>query len=262
MTVVYGVLVVLAVSAAAIGGLTLVQRFVSSELRERHNDVAGFVFASVGVVYAVLLALMVIAVWEQYQRARETVEAEANAVAEIAWLAYRLPESERHQLQEQAQSYAREVVDQEWPLMEQGIEEGRGSPQGWDLLDDMRATLQDVEPRTGAEQELYAEGLDQIQRLADARRMRLVQATEGMPAVLWAVLIFGGVVTVGFTYLFGLGNAWAHRLMVLALAAVIALALFTIGAMEYPFSGGARIPTEAFELILERFETSRLSDLP
>ena len=58
-----------------------------------------------------------------------------------------------------------------------------------------------------------------------------------------------------------LGNAWAHRLMVLALAAVIALALFTIGVMEYPFSGGVRIPTEAFELILERFETSRLSDL-
>ena len=261
MTVVYGVLVVLAVSAAAVGGLTLVQRFVSSELRERHNDVAGFVFASVGVVYAVLLALMVIAVWEQYQRARETVETEANAVAEIAWLAHRLPDSERHQLQEQAQSYAREVVDQEWPLMEQGMEEGRGSPQGWELLDDMRATLQNVEPRTGAEQELYAEGLDQIQRLADARRMRLVQATEGMPTVLWAVLIFGGVVTVGFTYLFGLGNAWVHRLMVLALAAVIALALFAIGVMEYPFSGGARIPTEAFELILERFETSRLSDL-
>jgi hypothetical protein len=91
--------------------------------------------------------------------------------------------------------------------------------------------------------------------------MRLVQANEGMPAVLWAVLVFGGVVTIGFTYLFGLGNAWAHRLMVLSLAAVIALALFTIGAMEYPFSGGARIPTEAFDLILERFETSRLSDL-
>jgi hypothetical protein len=262
MTIVYGVLVVLAVSAAAVAGLILVQRFVSSELREQHNDVAGFVYAGVGVVYAVLLALVVIAVWEQYQRARETVESEANAVAEIAWLAHRLPESERHQLQEQARSYAREVVDQEWPLMEQGMDQGRGSPQqGWDLLDDMRATLQEVEPRTLAEQELYAEGLDQIQRLADARRMRLVQATEGMPAVLWAVLVFGGVVTVGFTYLFGLGNAWAHRLMVVSLAAVIALALFTIGAMEYPFSGGARVPTEAFELILERFETSRLSDL-
>ncbi len=37
-----------------------------------------------------LLALLVIAVWEQYQRANETVESEANAVAEIAWLAHGL----------------------------------------------------------------------------------------------------------------------------------------------------------------------------
>src|ERR687893_2403195 len=149
MTIVYGVLVVFVVSAAAVAGLMLVQRFVSPELRERHNDVAGFVYAGVGVVYAVLLALVVIAVWKQYQRAGETVETEANAVAEIAWLAHRLPESERHQLQERARSYAREVVDQEWPLMEQGMKQGRGSPQqGWDLLDDMRATLQEVEPQT------------------------------------------------------------------------------------------------------------------
>jgi uncharacterized integral membrane protein len=60
--------------------------------------------------------------------------------------------------------------------------------------------------------------------------MRLVAAEEGIPAVLWAVLIFGGVAAIGFTYLFGLQNTWAHRLMVLTLAAVIGLVLFTIGA--------------------------------
>jgi hypothetical protein len=31
--------------------------------------------------------------------------------------------------------------------------------------------------------------------------------------------------------------------------------------MEHPFSGGARISPEAFELVLHRFETSKLSDL-
>jgi len=67
--------------------------------------------------------------------------------------------------------------------------------------------------------------------------MRLVAAEEGIPAVLWAVLIFGGIAAVGFTYLFGLENTWAHRLMVVTLAAVIGLVLFTIGAMEHPFSG-------------------------
>jgi Protein of unknown function (DUF4239) len=213
-------------------------------------------------VYAVLLALVVIAVWEQYQRARETVESEANAIAEIAWLAHRLPESERQQLQEHARSYAQEVVNEEWPLMDQGMDqEGRGTPQGWDLIDDMRETIQEGEPRTAGEQEVYAQGLDQMERLADQRRMRLVQADEGMPFILWAVLVFGGVVAVGFTYLFGLENSWAHSLMVVSLASVIALVLFTIGVIEHPFSGGARIGTEAFELILERFETSKLSDL-
>jgi len=260
-TIVFGVLVVFGVCLAAAAGLELVQRLVPAEKRQEHNDVAGFLYAVVGIVYAVLLALLVIAVWEQYQSANETVESEASAVGEIAWLAHRLPEPERHELQEDARSYAREVVDKEWPLMEQRIEGKQGTPEGWDLVDDIRATLQEVEPSTVAEQELYAEGLDRIQRLGDARRMRFVAAEESLPGVLWAVLVFGGVVTVGFTYLFGMRNTWAHRLMVMSLTAVIALVLFTIGVMEHPFSGGARIEPSAFDLILERFETSKLSDL-
>ena len=262
ITVVFGVLVVIGACLAAVAGLELVQRLVPSEKRLEHNEVAGFLYAVVGVVYAVLLALMVIAVWEHYQKARETEESEANAVAEIAWLAHRLPEPEHHQLQEDARSYAQEVVDQEWPLMEEGLEGGVQSlPEGWDLVDDMRATLQEVEPSTATEQDLYAEGVEQIQSLGAARRTRLVAAEEGLPSVLWAVLVFGAVVAVGFTYLFGMRNTWAHRLMVMGLTAVITLVLFTIGVMEHPFSGGASLEPEAFDLILERFETSKLSDL-
>ena len=241
------------------------QRLVPADLRRPHNDVAGFIYAALGVIYAVLLALVVIAVWGEYDAASETVEQEANAVAEIFWLAHRLPEPEGSHLQELARSYAQEVVDKEWPLMEQGqaplMTSEEGTPAGWTIIDDIRANLQDFQPRTPADEQLYAEGLDQVQRLADARRMRLVAAEEGIPGVLWAVLIFGGIAAVGFTYLFGLESTWAHRLMVLTLAAVIGLVLFTIGALEHPFSGGARIGTGAFDLILERFETSKLSDI-
>ena len=160
---------------------------------------------------------------------------------------------------------AEEVVEHEWPLMEQGqsplMSQTRGTAAGWPIIDDILHNIQGFEPRTKSEEQLYAEGLDQVDALADARRMRLVAAEEGVPGVLWSVLIFGGIVAVGFTYLFGLENTWAHRLMVGTLAAVIGLVLFTVGAMEHPFSGGARISTGAFELILERFETSKLSDL-
>ena len=264
-SILYGVLVVGGVCLVALGGLALVQRLVPAASRQKHNDVAGFIYAVLGVIYAVLLALVVIAVWEDFGRARETVESEANATAEIFWLAHRLPEPEGHQVQELARSYAQEVIHKEWPLMREGraplMEQGQATPTGWVLIDDIRATLQEFEPNGSAEEALYAEGLDQVEELADARRMRLVAAHEGIPAVLWVVLIFAGVAVVGFTYLFGLENTWAHRLMVMALAGVIGLVLFTIGAMEHPFSGGARIGTGAFELILERFETSKLSDL-
>jgi hypothetical protein len=261
----HGILVVGGVCLAALGGLEVVRRLVPLSSRQQHNDVAGFIYAVLGVVYAVLLALVVIAAWEDFGRARETVESEANATAEIFWLAHRLPEPERGRVQELARSYAEEVVEEEWPLMREGqaplMEQGQATPTGWVLVDDLRATLQEVEPNTPAEAALYAEGLDQVEELASARRMRLVASEEGIPAVLWVVLVFAGVAVVGFTYLFGMESTWVHRLMVVALAAVIGMVLHTIGAMEHPFSGGASIGTGAFDLILERFETSRLSTL-
>jgi hypothetical protein len=90
--------------------------------------------------------------------------------------------------------------------------------------------------------------------------MHLVAAEEGVPGILWSVLVVGGIAAVGFTYLFGLESTWAHRLMVVTLAAVIGLVLFTVGALEYPFSGAARIGPGTFHLILERFDTSKLSN--
>jgi vacuolar-type H+-ATPase subunit I/STV1 len=63
----------------------------------------------------------------------------------------------------------------------------------------------------------------------------------------------GGVITVSFTYLFGLRNNWAHTAMVAALTAVLTMVLFTIGVLEYPFSGTAGLEPFAFELVLERF---------
>jgi hypothetical protein len=264
-TVINGVLVVGGVCLLALTGFELVHRLVPAARRQQHNDVAGFIYAALGVIYAVLLALVVIAVWEEYSAAGDTVEQEANAVAEIFWLADRLPEPEGVHVQELARSYAEEVVHREWPLMEQGktplMTETRGTPAGWTIIDDIRASLQNFEPRSTAEDQLYAEGLDQIEELNDARRMRLVAAEEGVPRVLWSVLVFGGVAAVSFTYLFGLESTWAHRLMVVTLAAVIGLVLFTVGALAHPFEGGARIGTGAFELILERFDTSKLSDL-
>ncbi len=256
-TAVYGVLTVCAVALVAVAGLEAVRRLVPAQLRQEHNDVAGFIYAVVGVIYAVLLALVVIAVWEEHEQAKATAREEANELADVFWLAHSLPEPLGPRIQELARSYAAVVAEEEWELMARG--EG-SSPEAWALMDEMRLGVQGIEVRTPAEQVLFEHGLERIDALADARRERMVEAEEGIPAVLWAVLVLGGIVTVGFTYLFGLENTWSHRLMVAAVAGLIGLVLSTIGTLEYPFSGGTRIGPEAFELVLNGFETSALGD--
>jgi uncharacterized membrane protein YraQ (UPF0718 family) len=210
-----------------------------------------------GVVYAVLLGLMVVAVWEEWKTAVETADEEANSLAEIFWIADRMPESEGDPIQELALSYARVVVDEEWPLMEQG----RSSPKAWDLLDELRADLLDFDPSTPAQQILYEQALERVRDLGDARRDRLIEAEQGLPAILWSVLLVGGTVVVSFTYLFGPDSTVIHLLMVAALALIIALVLFTVAALNNPFKGDITIGPDAMEQVLRRFENSKLSDL-
>ena len=72
----------------------------------------------------------------------------------------------------------------------------------------------------------------------------------------------GAVIVVGFTYLFGLQSTTVHVLMVAALAFIIGLVLFTVASLDYPFRGDVHISPDAFEQTLDRFKSTRLSDLP
>ena len=107
---------------------------------------------------------------------------------------------------------------------------------------------------------LYGEALDRMNELADAKApgswkpVRVYLPYCGC-ADWWGVLV------VSFTHLFGLENTLVHRLMVAVLALIISSVLFTIGVLEYPFSGDVRVGPEPFELVLERFESSKLSEL-
>jgi hypothetical protein len=262
MRVLTGLLLVAVATVLAVVGLVLVQRLVATERRKEHNDVAGFIYAVVGVSYAVLLGLMLIAVWEQWNEAEVTATEEANELAGIFWYAHALPQPEGRHIQELARSYAQVVVEEEWPLMEQG----RSSPQAWASIDQLRGAVLGLDPPTADQQVPYSqarynETLDQLHDLGDARRERLLAAGEGLPTILWVVLIGGGVITIAFTYLFGLESTVVHTLMVAALAVVLSLSLFSIAALNHPFRGDVRIHPDALEQDLERFHESKLSDL-
>jgi Na+/proline symporter len=54
-------------------GPTVVRHFVDLKRLSANNEIAGFKFATVGVLYAVLLAFAIIVVWQKYSDAETTV---------------------------------------------------------------------------------------------------------------------------------------------------------------------------------------------
>jgi hypothetical protein len=248
-TALYVILTVFVPVLVAIVGLVVVQHLVPPDRREGQNDVAGFIYAVLGVAYAVLLAFVVFAVWQDYKTAQINVDSEAHELAGVYFLTARLPEPERTHVQDLARMYARVVVEQEWPMMERG----ETSPRADSLVRQLRLKLLEFDPHTRGEQVLYELGQTQLHDAVDARRTRLLEVREGIPDLLWVVLVVGGVITVSFTYLFGLKSNVAHALMVAALTLLICGILFTIAEFNNPFSGVVEIRPDAFREALHSF---------
>jgi len=126
-------------------------------------------------------------VWQQYDTAQKSAESEAVAVEELHGLAGSFPEPERGRVQDLAASYARVVVEEEWPLMR----EGRTSPRAAELADELRESIQEFEPDESTEEALRSEGLTQLDDLDEARALRLLEVREGLPRIVWVVMIVG-----------------------------------------------------------------------
>ena len=61
----------------------VLQRRFTAELLRRHNDVAGYLFSAVGVLYAVVLGFVVVVVWQKYDETVANVENEVDAAADV-----------------------------------------------------------------------------------------------------------------------------------------------------------------------------------
>jgi hypothetical protein len=238
----WGILVVGAAVSLAIGGMLLVRRSVTLAGLERHNQVAGFIYAVIGVVYAVLLAFVAIVVWQQHTRARTGVEQEANQLGDLYRDARAFPEGVRVRLQHQIRTYVRVVVEKEWPAMANG----EASPEAWEAYNKLWLAYQQFQPRNAYENAWYTESLNRLNQLGDHRRLRLLANRSAVPGIMWVVLLGTGVITIGFSAFFGTETLWAYALMVAALAATITLVLFLILALDQPFSGVAAVEPEAF----------------
>lgn len=228
-------------------GLWLVRKFASYEIMEGHKEIAGFIYGILGTIYAVILGFSVIFLWEQYHDADIVADREASQLSNLHRLAQALPAERQAAFSSSLEKYCRLVVEEEWPLMDQR----KPSVKTHEQLLDIWRKGQALDPGTEREKIILDKIVGTLADLDDARRGRLLAARSSLPKPLWFVLIAGAVLTIGFSYLFGIRNVIAHTVITFFLAASIGLGLFLIAALEGPFSGALRLSPEAFTAVLD-----------
>src|SRR5262245_43664737 len=115
-----GLLVVGLPTVLAMLGPILVRRFVTLAKLEKNNEVAGFKFAVVGVLYAVLLGFAIIVVWQRFSDAENNVAREAAAAATIYRLSQGINGQSGIALRGALTNYLRAVISDGWPALERG----------------------------------------------------------------------------------------------------------------------------------------------
>jgi len=243
-----GAIIILGAMVLAVLGLLATRSAVKIQLSEGHNDIAGFVFATVGVVYAVVLGFIVITVWQRFADAETAATNEAAGLVAVFRDTQIFPQPLRGEAQAALRNYATTVPASEWPTHGELLQHKTPDP-----LNAVWAVVRQIKPATPVAESDLAQAKDHLYNL-ELQRHRTHLAAEGtVPSIFWGLLIIGGAVTVGFTYFFHLENVRVHAIMIAILAGGIAALLFGIMALDRPFSGAVHISDYPFQHALQQF---------
>jgi len=215
-----------------------------------HNDVAGYLIAIVGVIYAVLLAFVVVVTWQQFSAAQNVVGQEASALRGLERESAAFPPEVQARIRADVRDYAAVVVTQEWAAMGRGEP---GHPAVGAVLDRISERLAVLPADTPVRQEYIAVEADRFAEVVSARSQRLDFVGQGLPGVLWIALVLGGVVTIAFGMIFGLRSTALHLFMTGSLAATIGVLLFVAIAIDQPFLGDVAVQPVPIQRVLSDF---------
>jgi hypothetical protein len=231
--------------ALSLGGLALFHHFADKNRLHESHDVVGPVYSVMGTIYAVLMAFVVIVVWEQYRTADQIADGEAMHLSNVRQLSKALPDSISKLIAADVKDYSASVIEREWPAMA----EGHADSATYGITKRLWNRFYSYRPAP-ADQEFYNEALQELMQFNNSRRERVLDINGSIPAFLWTLLLSGGIICIVFTYLFATPRPWTQYVITGLLAAMIGVTLFLIFEMDHPYRGGMSLDPDAFEFVL------------
>lgn len=234
--------IVLVCVAVGVGSILLVRRHAPDGSYFHDGDRASGVFGVLATGFAVLLGLVVVLAFTSFDQSRAGAETEALLVSQQYETAQFLPTAEGDELGGELVCYARSVVHQEWPAMDDGTQGDAINPWAVQLF----KTFRKIDPQTPSQQAAYSKWLDQTSDRESARNDRMHGAVGVIPTALWLVLLFSAVVIFGYMLLFADSNEpwFVQAALIGSVTAVMVASLLLINVLDNPFtsSGGGLKP--------------------
>ena len=256
MNLVWGLVILAAAVAVAVAAMLLVRRTAPDGSYFSDGDRASGVFGVLATGFAIFAGFVVFLAFTSYDQSRSGGEAEALAVFQQFETAQFLPVEARDRLTGELVCYARSVVHEEWPRMEDGTAGDAINPWGVALF----RSLKTVSLGTPAEEAAYGKWLDQTSDREEARRDRVHGAAGIIPTSLWLVLfLVAGVVFAFMLFFADSGERAVSQAMLIGSATTVVVAtLLAIYALDNPYRPGVgSIRPVAMERSLRILEEAR-----
>jgi hypothetical protein len=216
-------------------------------LSDETNESVNGLVAATGMLYGLLLGLVAVATWQNYDAASTLASKEASSVAALYQDVSAFPEQERRVLQGHLESYLRYVIEVAWP----GHQSGEIPRGGTLILARFQGVLTEFQPVTPNQQVIQAEALSAFNTLVEARRMRMDSVNNGLPAVFWVVIVAGGALSIALTYAVHVASWRTHVFLTGVFALFMGLLIFLIAALDNPFRGDLSVSADSYLLVLQ-----------
>ena len=254
------VFIVAGTIALSLAFLVILRRIWPPSQRSEHNDIIGWQISVLGTTYAVILAFMLWNVWNNFQTARITADAEANSLVNLYRIAGGLDPAQTKPLRTLCREYATVMISEEWPAMAQEKLSAGGfsvTQKMWEVMTQARGEDDAGKQGVGADrlqQSKYEQAFGALTQMSQHRRLRQLESRTKLPGILWAVLVVGGGVVIGSACLFGCRNFALHFIHVFVLSFLLALVLVSIAEIDRPFQGPVHVQPEGFAFAQQTFD--------
>lgn len=200
-------------------------------------------FSIVATLESIVLAFIVVAVWQQFDSTDKVVSTEAVALTSLYRDTDWLQSEQKNIIKNAIVNYTKSVIDFDYPQMKYG----RLSLEGDRALQELFRAYETLEKETATRESILAQTLSQLNIVAQSRVYRLNQARSEVPTTLYVVLIIGGIFTISIGAIVPMEHWTLHTWLNVIYAITGALLLALAFVMDHPFSGDFSISTKVFE---------------